>query len=71
MASGRNVYSGAAASNRHPIGTRLRLTDGPRAGETVTVEDRIGHGSDLDLWTPSCSEARNYGRRRVGYEVVP
>jgi 3D (Asp-Asp-Asp) domain-containing protein len=31
----------------------------------VTVEDRIGWGTQLDIWMPSCAEADNYGRQEV------
>jgi 3D (Asp-Asp-Asp) domain-containing protein len=66
MADGQRVHPGAAAGNRWPFGTRLSV---PGWG-VVTVEDRIGHGSDLDLWTPSCAAARSWGRRRLVVEVV-
>lgn len=28
-----------------------------------TVEDRIGHGSEFDIFTHSCAEANNFGRQ--------
>jgi 3D (Asp-Asp-Asp) domain-containing protein len=55
-----------AASNTHPFGTRL-LVEG--VGE-VTVEDRIGWGSDLDLFGPSEAFCRQFGRRHLRVEVI-
>lgn len=44
-----------------PFGTRLRL-----AGIGVyTVTDRIGWGSDVDVYFPSCADARAFGRHHV------
>lgn len=53
----------ATMSRSIPFGSRV-LIDG--LGEFV-VEDRIGHGSEFDIFTPSCSEADRFGRqhRRV------
>jgi 3D (Asp-Asp-Asp) domain-containing protein len=55
-----------AAGNRWPFGTRLRVE---HVG-VVTVTDRIGWGSDLDLYMTSCSEARQFGRRHLTVTVV-
>jgi 3D (Asp-Asp-Asp) domain-containing protein len=53
-----------------PFGTRLSV---PGIG-VVTVTDRIGHGSDLDLYLGSgaaCEHAaREWGRRHLTVEVV-
>lgn len=66
MASGRRTYRGAVASNDYPLGTRLRVSDGPYGAGVVTVEDRIGHGTELDFAMPGdCAGARAYGRRAV------
>jgi 3D (Asp-Asp-Asp) domain-containing protein len=62
MADGHHVHAGAAAGNRWPLGTHLRIVE---TGETVVIEDRIGWGSDLDIWMPSCAEAIAYGRREI------
>lgn len=53
----------ATISRSIPFGTRV-LIDGLG---TFTVEDRIGHGSEFDIFTPSCDEADRFGRqhRRV------
>lgn len=70
MANGQRAHRGAVAANRWPLGTRLRVTPSP-VGELVTVEDRIGHGSELDFAMPGdCAAARQWGRRAVTVEVV-
>lgn len=64
-ASGKQPRVGMVAtiSRSIPFGTRV-LIEG--LGEFV-VEDRIGHGSEFDIFTNSCSDARRFGRqhRRV------
>lgn len=71
MADGTTVRWGSAASNRHRLGTRIRLHGASfRGRRTFVIRDRIGWGSDLDLWSPSCSASRSWGRRRVRYVVL-
>ena len=47
------------------LGSRWRILTGPLAGSTVTAEDRIGYGSQFDIWAPTCAAARAYGRREI------
>jgi 3D (Asp-Asp-Asp) domain-containing protein len=62
MADGHRARWGAAAGNHWPFGTKLRVG----GWFTVTVEDRIRHGSDLDLAMPgNCPAALRWGRRAV------
>jgi 3D (Asp-Asp-Asp) domain-containing protein len=61
MANGQAPYVGAAAGNRWHFGTVLLV---PGRGEVV-VKDRIGYGSDLDLYMSSCAEAEAWGRRSL------
>lgn len=71
MADGTQTREGSAASNRHPLGTRLRLTrPGPGGRRLWVVRDRIGYGSELDLWQPTCGQSRAWGRRSVSYRVM-
>lgn len=73
MADGTHTRVGSAASNRHPLGTVIRLTRrGPGGLRTFVVRDRIGdpRTSGLDLWASSCGLARAYGRRYVTYRVI-
>ena len=65
-ASGKWPRVGMAASNRYPFGTHLRV----EGIGVVTVEDRIGWGSSLDLFGPSEAYCRSFGRRHLRVEVV-
>jgi 3D (Asp-Asp-Asp) domain-containing protein len=64
-ASGRQVGHGQVAMNGVPLGSSWHVLSGPLAGRTLVATDRIGHGSDFDIWFPSCAEARAYGRRTI------
>jgi hypothetical protein len=71
MASGRRTYWGAAAMNGTPLGSTYQVLDGPRAGETFVIEDRIGYGSTFDIAYPGdCRGAYNYGRRTISIRPV-
>jgi 3D (Asp-Asp-Asp) domain-containing protein len=60
-----------AASNLFGFGTRLRV---PGIG-VVVITDRIGYGSQLDLFfgsDPRCEQrAIQFGRRSLLVEVLP
>ena len=60
-ASGKVPQPGMAASNTLPFGTVVRTS----AGFSVVVEDRIGCCSDLDIFLPTATEARRFGRQRM------
>lgn len=64
-ASGAEVGPGQAAMNDVPLGTHVQILDGPLAGTRFVVTDRIGHGTELDVWFDDCDDAVAYGRRRV------
>lgn len=72
VATGHRTSSGAwpregmAASNRYPFGTRLAV----EGVGVVTVADRIGWGSDLDLFFNSLSACLHFGRQRLLVEEV-
>lgn len=71
MADGTMVRPGSVASNRHRLGTRLRVMGRRIYGRrTFVVRDHIGWGSELDFYTASCTAARAFGRRRVRYRVL-
>jgi 3D (Asp-Asp-Asp) domain-containing protein len=62
-ASGQPVHWGIVAANWLRLGTRIRLWP-PVLGRTrFQVEDRVGYGTALDIWMPSCAGAIVYGRR--------
>jgi resuscitation-promoting factor RpfB len=65
-ASGAWPREGMAASNRHPFGTRLYV----EGVGVVTVTDRIGHSSELDLFYGSLRACREFGRRSLVVAVV-
>jgi 3D (Asp-Asp-Asp) domain-containing protein len=68
-AAGHYPRAGEAAGNQWPLGTQILV---PGYG-FVTVEDRIGHGSDLDLYfgaRPDCVRAADtWGARRLTVTV--
>lgn len=66
MANGTKAHTGAAAMNGVPLGTKFLIRTGPLKGETLTVKDRIGSGSEFDIAMPNnCRKARKYGRRVI------
>jgi 3D (Asp-Asp-Asp) domain-containing protein len=66
MANGQRPHAGAVAMNLLPLGTRIRVSRSPLGRRRAfVVSDRIGYGSQLDFWTPSCAKARAWGRRTV------
>lgn len=71
MADGTYTRARSAASNRHPLGTRIRLTGRPGPGglRLYVIRDRIGHGSELDLWAPTCGASLRFGRRTLTYRI--
>lgn len=71
LADGSRPRLGVVAMNRHPLGTRITLKQkGPNGRRRFVVRDRIGWGSELDIWTPSCAWAYNvWGRRQVQYRI--
>jgi 3D (Asp-Asp-Asp) domain-containing protein len=72
MADGSYTRWGSAAMNGVRLGAHIRLTGRSFYGQrTFTVRDRIGYGTRLDLWHPSCAASRAWGRRWVSFVFVP
>jgi len=72
MADGSYTRPGSAAHNGLRLGTRIRLIGrvaGPRGRRRYVIRDRIGYGTQLDLWTGSCSTAIRWGRRNVRFRL--
>jgi len=71
--SGRMVARGLIAADGRvlPLGTHVRLEAGAYSGEYI-VADRGGavRGHRIDIWMPSNSEARRFGRRAVKLTVL-
>lgn len=63
MADGTFVRSGSVANNMYALGTKITARPGFGGQTQFVVRDRIGHGTQLDFWTPSCAAAIAYGRR--------
>jgi 3D (Asp-Asp-Asp) domain-containing protein len=70
MADGSHTRWGSVAQNTLRLGTRIRLTHPVHGRREFTVRDRIGSGTQLDIWMSSCSAAVRYGRRRVTFRVL-
>jgi len=69
-ASGKHTYFGEVAMNTLPLGTRIQIRPAAFGRSTFTVEDRIGSGSELDIYQPSCTAAIDYGRRAEHVRVL-
>jgi 3D (Asp-Asp-Asp) domain-containing protein len=67
MADGQPVHSGAVATldRSIPFGAHVVI---PGLG-TFTVEDRIGYGSNFDVWTASCATAIGWGRHTLNVTI--
>jgi 3D (Asp-Asp-Asp) domain-containing protein len=62
MADGTPVQAGSVANNFLPLGTRVTVSASPAQTRRYVVRDRIGWGTQLDFWTPSCATARGSDR---------
>lgn len=69
MADGSWTRTGSVAHNGYPLGTRLWISPSPTGARRFVVRDRIGWGTQLDFWLPSCSWAISWGRRVVRVRV--
>ena len=69
-ASGKHTYFGEVAMNTLPLGTRIEITPAAFGRSTFTVEDRIGSGSQLDIFQPSCAAAIAYGRETEHVRIL-
>jgi 3D (Asp-Asp-Asp) domain-containing protein len=71
MADGSYTRPGSAAHNGLALGTRIWVTPAVNGRHRFVVRDRIGYGTTLDLWAPTCAAAIRFGRRvtrvRVGW----
>ncbi|MEP6849172.1 MAG: 3D domain-containing protein [Acidobacteriota bacterium] len=73
-AMGSGVRRGIVAADPRVLrlGSKVMLTGGGYNG-VYTVTDTGGgiKGRELDIWVPSCSEARRFGRRAVSVTLLP
>ena len=71
-ASGKGVRDGIVATNLLPFGTRVRIPE--EFGDKVfVVEDRMHRrfSNRIDVWFPSKSEAREFGKKNLEIEILP
>lgn len=61
-AAGRSPRQGDVAMNGVPMGSRWLVKE---TGAIYVVADRIGHSSQFDIWNPSTTWCKNYGRRQI------
>lgn len=69
-ASGEKVRQGIIAADPRvlPLGTLVHLAG---LGDYVVKDTgRLIKGNRLDIWMPTCTQALNYGRRRVKLTVL-
>ena len=73
-AMGHGVRRGIIAADPRVLrlGSRVILGAGPYTGQYM-VSDTGGavRGRRIDIWVPSCSEARRFGRRTVAVSLLP
>jgi 3D (Asp-Asp-Asp) domain-containing protein len=65
MADGSYTREASIAHNGFPLGTRVTVAPPFHGRRRFVVRDRIGWGTSLDFWTPSCASAFQWGRRVV------
>lgn len=72
MADGTRTRLRSVANNFLPLGSKIRLVGrpGPYGLRIFYVRDRIGSGSQLDFWVPSCRDGILWGRRIVKFRVL-
>lgn len=69
MADGSHTRAGSVASNHYRLGTHLVIKHAPTRRKHWVVRDRIGYGTELDFWVPTCGQARQWGRRTIKVRV--
>lgn len=70
-ASGKPLRVGYVANNTLPFGTWIELRRPVQGRRFYRVEDRIGWGSQLDIFMESCAAMHAFGRRNVQFRAVP
>jgi 3D (Asp-Asp-Asp) domain-containing protein len=66
MANGEKPYEGAVACNLVPLGTKIYI----EGYGYFVVKDRIGHGSQLDIFMDTYDACIQFGRRTLKVYVV-
>lgn len=69
MANGQRTRQGVIAADPRvfPLGTKLLI-----GGKQYIVADTGGaiRGNRVDIWLPSCSEAKKFGRRTLKVQLI-
>jgi len=65
MADGSYTRAGSVAHNGYPLGTRVTVSPPVFGRRLYVVRDRIGWGTEIDFWAPSCGQAITFGRRTI------
>ncbi len=53
------------------LGTKVNIAAGAYSGQYLVSDTGGGvKGREIDIWVPSCSEARRFGRRKVNIELL-
>ena len=65
IANGEYPYVGAIANNEYPFGTVVEIF-----GTEYVVKDRIGWGSDWDIYMDSYDECKQFGRRYDNVKII-
>lgn len=68
MSNGSSVYNGAVAMNNVPFGKKWKVLSGSMSGATLTVADRIGWGSEFDVYMSDCAMMHQYGRQQINIQ---
>lgn len=71
MADGSYTRHRSVAMNRLALGTTIKLVRPKhfRGLRKFVVRDRIGWGTELDFWSPSCDFSRQWGRHTVAFRI--
>jgi 3D (Asp-Asp-Asp) domain-containing protein len=72
-ALGHSVRRGIVAADPRvlKLGSKVLITAGSYTGQYIVSDTGGGvKGKELDIWVPSCSEARRFGRRTVTLSVI-
>lgn len=73
MANGSYVRRGVVAADPRvlPLGTRIYLNGSGWSGSYVVADTGgVIKGRIIDVWVPTCGEAKRFGRRKVSVKVL-
>jgi 3D (Asp-Asp-Asp) domain-containing protein len=70
-ASGKRVRDGIVATNLLPLGTKIKIPE-IYGSKIFVVEDRMNRRlqDHVDIWFPTYTEAKNFGKKRASIVVL-